>query len=175
MAYSQELSKGYATAAVERFLEHLERFHIDTAQVVVQTDLGAEFDGDTVHYRPESFHQTIESERFKAKHKFNPPACPNANADVESVHASIEWEFYESQCFISQKDFFNKAWSYEFWYNARRKNSSRGNKSPLDLLREKAPQIDPRIILLPPIDLATLKPPQRGYHVPGLTENEKRS
>ena len=168
LAYSQELSKTYATLAVERFLKHLQRFQIDTNQVVIQTDLGHEFDGNAVHYRPGGFHETIEGERFKAKHRFNPPACPNANADVESVHATIETEFFEAEVFINAKDFWQKIWTYQFWYNVSRKNSSRFWKSPLELLSEKAKQIDPRIFLLPPINLSSLMNNQGGYHVCGV-------
>ena len=59
LAYSNELSKTYATLAVERFLRHLQDHGLDTTQIVITTDLGSEFDGDTVHYRPESFHLCI--------------------------------------------------------------------------------------------------------------------
>ena len=72
LAYSNELSKTYATLAVERFLRHLRDHGIDTAEITITTDLGSEFDGDTVHYRPERFHLTIER-RYGAKHRFNPP------------------------------------------------------------------------------------------------------
>src|SRR5437899_7819158 len=47
LAYSNELSKTYATLAVERFLKHLQRYDVDTHQIVITTDLGVEFDGDT--------------------------------------------------------------------------------------------------------------------------------
>jgi len=171
LAYAQELSKTYATAAIQRFLEHLERFHIQTREVVVQTDLGTEFDGQTVYYRPEGFHGTIESTRFQAYHKFNPPACPNANADVESVHSCIEYEFYEAEKFLSVEDFYRKASTYQLWYNVKGKNSSRGWKSPLDLLAEKASHIHPSICLLQPLDLAYLDQ-GGGYHVPGLPVNK---
>ena len=66
-----------ARVAVERFLQHLQRYGVNPRQVIITTDLGTEFDGDTVHYRPESFHLTIQ-QSFGAEHRFNPPACPNA-------------------------------------------------------------------------------------------------
>ena len=166
MAYSNELSKTYSTLGVERFLKHLQQHGVDTHQVIITTDLGTEFDGDTTHYRPESFHLTIQ-ESFGAEHRFNPPACPNANADVESVHHTIETEFFDAQVFQSRGDFFAKAATYQLWYNAARKNSSRGYQSPADLLARKAPHLSPKIFLLHPTPLESLLPPQRGHDVPG--------
>jgi transposase len=166
LAYSNELAKTYSTLAAARFLQHLQRHGVDTGRVIITTDLGTEFDGDTVHYRPESFHLTIQ-QRFGAEHRFNPPACPNANADVESVHHTIETELYDAQCFASRRDFFAKTATYQLWYNAARKNSSRGYKSPADLLALKAPKISPRIFLLHPIPLESLLPQQGGHDVPG--------
>jgi transposase len=166
LAYSQELSKTYATLAADRFLIHLQAHGIDTAKVIIQTDLGSEFDGDTRHYRPESFHGTIQGVH-RAEHRFNPPACPNANADVESVHNAIEGEFYDAQVFGSRADFFAKIATYQLWYNVARKNSSRQWKSPADLLAEKAPHISPKIFLLHPLPLESLLPAEGGQDVPG--------
>ena len=92
---------------MERFLKHLQQHGVDTHQVIITTDLETKFDGDTTHYRPESFHRTIQ-ESFGAEHRFNPPACPNANADVESVHNTIATELFEAQVFHSRGDFFAK-------------------------------------------------------------------
>ena len=169
LAFSDELSKTYATLAVERFLRHLQDHGLDTHDVTITTDLGVEFDGDTVHYRPESFHLTIE-QRYRARHRFNPPSCPNANADVESVHATIETELFDAQCFDHRRDFFAKITTYQLWYNVARKNGSRGYHSPLDLLARKnqdRPQkISPKIFLLHPIPLESLLPNPRGHDVP---------
>ena len=80
LAYSNVLAKTYSTLAVARFLQHLRHHGLDTTKVILTTDLGTEFDGDTLRYRPDSFHLTIQH-RFGAEHRFNPPSCPNANAD----------------------------------------------------------------------------------------------
>jgi transposase len=166
LAYSNELSKTYATFAVDRLLAHLAAHGIDPKTVTIQTDLGTEFDGDTVHRQPEGFVGTIE-QQWGARHRFNPPACPNANADVESVHSAIEGEFFDAQVFGSRADFFAKVATYQLWYNVARKNSSRGWKSPADLLAAKAPGISPKIFLLHPLALETLLPTQGGHDVPG--------
>ena len=174
LTYSQELSKTYATAAIKRFLEHLDRFKIDTKEVVIQTDLGSEFDGGTEDYREDGFHLTIEGPKFEATHKYNPPSCPNANADVESVHATIEGEFYEAETFVSKEDFMRKAATYQFWYNVKRKNSSRGWRSPLDILADKDYCIDPRIFLHHPVNLEYFIDHPGGYHVPRLPDSKER-
>ena len=166
LAYSNELSKTYATLGVARFLPHLRQHGVDTRRVIITTDLGSEFDGDTIHYRPEGFHLTIQ-QSFGAEHRFNPPACPNANADVESVHNTIEAELFDAQVFSSKADFFAKTATYQLWYNAARMNSSRGYKSPADLLAVKAPNLSPKIFLLHPIPLESLLPTIGGHDVPG--------
>ena len=161
LAYSNELSKTYSTLAVDRFLTHLKNHGIQTSQIVITTDLGTENDGDTTHYQVGGFHWTIE-QKHHAQHRFNPPACPNANANVESVHSTIEAELFDAQVFSSKADFFAKTATYQLWYNAARKNSSRAYKSPADLLALKAPQISPTIFLLHPIPLEVSSPPTRG-------------
>jgi transposase len=159
LAYSDELSKTYATLAVERFLRHLQNHGLDTPQVTITTDLGSEFDGDTVHYRPESFHLTIE-QRYGAHHRFNPPSCPNANADVESVHATIETEFFDAQAFDHRRGFFAQISTYQLWYNVARKNGSRGYHSPLDLLAHKNRDRLQKISLLAPPHRPGVSSPQ---------------
>ena len=168
LAYSDELSKTYATFAAERFLQHLKSHGLDTSEIIITTDLGSEFDGGTVDYRPEGFHLTIE-QRHGARHRFNPPSCPNANADVESVHHTIEGEFFDAQAFDSRADFFAKISTYQLWYNVARKNGSRGYLSPLDLLarknKDRPKKISPKIFLLHPIPLESLLPTSRGHDV----------
>ncbi len=168
LAYSQELSKLYATETIKRFLSHLQRFDIDTKKVSIKTDLGSEFDGQTEKYQEDGFHRTIEEDPFHAKHRFNPPASPNFNADVESVHSTIETEFYEAERFINREDFIRKASVYQLWYNVQRKNSSRDWKAPMDCLAQKTKKIDPRILLLNPLFLEQCFYPFGGYHVPRL-------
>jgi transposase len=152
VAYASELSKTYATLAINGLLEHLKAHGVDPAQIQVRTDLGAEFDGDTVHYREDGFHRGIE--RLGATHRFNPPARPNANADVESSHNTIELEFFDIESFSSPAQFMTAASTYQHYFNFGRKNRSRANKTPAQLLREKAPHLSPRALLYPPVFLS---------------------
>ena len=149
LTYSCELSKTYATLTLQRVLAHLAAHGLDLTQLVVRTDLGTEFDGDTVHYRDDGFHGALTS--VGATHRFNPPAHPNANADVESSHATIEPEFFDLESFRDPAHFLAAATTYQHFFNFARKNRSRGDFTPADLLATRAPHLSPKILLLPPI------------------------
>ncbi|MDR2512561.1 MAG: hypothetical protein LBD01_02010 [Puniceicoccales bacterium] len=129
--------------------EHLKIHGVDPKLVEVRTDLGSEFDGDTVHCRPESFHGAIVA--MGARHRFNPPVRTNCNADVESVHATIENEFFDLENFSGRAHFIAAIGTYQHFYNFARKNRSRANKTPVELLREKAPNLHPRILQITPM------------------------
>jgi hypothetical protein len=109
---------------------------------------GLQFDGDTVHYRPEAFHGTIAA--ISARHHFNLPVRPNYDAGVKSVHATIENEFFDLENFSGRAHFMAAAGIYQHFYNFARKNCSRADKTPVELLREKAPDLHPHILSLHP-------------------------
>jgi len=167
LTYADEISKTYAILTAKRLLEHLKKYGVDLTEVVIQSDNGTEFDGGRLNEKLEGFVHAIEK-CFPARHVFIPPGCCNANADVESVHSTIEPEFFDIENFRNRKDFFSKITTYQHYYNLARKNGSRGKKSPLTLLTEKAPKLDPLILILPPIDLCSLLPllAQGVNHVP---------
>ncbi len=65
-------------------------------------------------------------------------------------------------------DFMSKIRTYNIFFNNFRKNSYKDNKSPLEILKETAPEIDTKVTLLPPINLDKVLCPyinKRGYHV----------
>ncbi len=161
VSYATELSKAYATFTVRRVLEHLKRHGINLAEVVVRTDLGTEFDGDTVRYRDDGFHGTITG--LGATHRFNPPAYPNANADVESSHATIEPEFFDLETFSDSDHFLASVTTYQHFFNFARKNRSRTNLTPASLLALRSPLLSPEILLLPPLLLHA----QMGQYLSG--------
>jgi len=171
LAYADEVSVTYSELAARRLLVHLERHGIDPATVVIQSDNGPEFDGTTRHKRDRGFVHTIET-LFGAAHRAIPPGCPNANADVETIHSTIETELYDIERFADVNEFLTKAATYQLWYNIARQNRSRGWKSPLDLLEQKAPKLDARILLLHPVLLnrlrltAPTREPPVAHHLP---------
>jgi len=171
LTYADEISKTYAILTAKRLLEHLKKYGVDLTEVVIQSDNGSEFDGGHLNEEAKGFIHAIEK-CFKARHVYIPPGCCNANADVESVHSTIEPEFFDIENFRNRKDFFSKITTYQHYYNLARKNGSRGKKSPLTLLTEKAPKLNPRILILPPLDLCSLLPllDQGVNHVPSEPE-----
>jgi len=164
LAYSQSYGVAESEAVVRRFLLHLAEQGIDLASVVIQTDGGAEFDGTVVRPKDEGFTHTIEVE-FGATHRVV-PGCPNAQAEAESLHSRIDPEFFDIQDLAGPLDFWQKIATWQNWYNLRRKNSSRGKRSPAENLREVEPKRDLAIFLLPPIHVDTLLAVEGGYDVP---------
>jgi len=98
-----------------------------------------------------------------------PPKSPTWNSDVESFHRIIEDEFYECEQYGSLTEFLKKAYTYQIYFNYRRKNRWRGKKTPEEILREvENGDTDTSSLNLPPIILDNLldKVPMGGYHVP---------
>jgi hypothetical protein len=50
---------------------------------------------------------------FGATHRLLPLGCKNAQADVESIHSTIEPEFYDTEQFADRRDFLQKATTYQ--------------------------------------------------------------
>ena len=165
LAYADGVSATYAELTARRLLSHLQRYGVDLTEVLIQTDRGGEFDGQLVPDRDRGFTHTIETD-FGARHRLIHGGNPNANADVESFHSHEEPEFFDIETFDSPHDFWAKITTYQHYWNLARPNSYKAGRSPLDILHADAPQLDPRILLLPPLDLATLLPSQVGHHVP---------
>lgn len=97
-------------------------------KVTVQTDNGVEFSGTTRKHENNHFSAAVN--KWGAKHRYIPPGHCNANGDVESIHATIEHEFYNLTRFSCRKDFMKKAESYRSFYNLQRPNWSKRIKSP---------------------------------------------
>jgi len=169
VSYGDCLSLNYAEITVRRILEHLQECGIDTTDVDIQTDNGSEFEGGTIREKLSGFVHTIEK-TMGATHTYIPPGCCNANADVESVHATIEPHFFDIETFSSRDDFFAKITIYQHFYNLAQKNASRGDRSPLQILHERDPTLDHRLFMLLPCDLdRTFRDAKVGHLVPGLT------
>ncbi len=147
--YADELSATYASMAAARLLDHLGRGGLDLAQTLLSTDNGSEYGGQERRTRKRGFPATVC--QCGAQHRFLPPATPNAHADVESSHASIEQELFDLECFNSRTEFFDKARIYQHWWNFARPNYSKGGKTPAQILQHEG--LDPCLLLLDPLDL----------------------
>ena len=155
VAFADEYNEQYSTILTETYLGHLKSFGIDVKEVTIQTDNGSEFGAKKRDIKTPGFVNTIAIEHG-AKHQYIPPGCSNANADVESFHATIEREFFDLEEFSSRKEFFQKAQVYQSFYNFARPNFSKGTKSPLQILLEDRPNISPAVLNFPVYDLDAL-------------------
>jgi len=91
-----------------------------------------------------------------AQHQYIPPGCSNANADVESFHATIEFEFFDLESFSSRDEFFKKVQVYQSFYNFTRPNFSKKGRTPIQILLEDRPDISPEVLNFPVYDLDAL-------------------
>ena len=165
LAYADELSAFNAELVAHRFLAHLQHCG-------VPTHTGSEF------ISGKGVKATVE-QTFKGTHRFNPPGCPNANADVESVHNTIETEFLDREMFINPDHFIAKVRCYQDYYNLYRTICTKARRSPLQVLRDKNQArpdhegaVNENVLLLQPIHVDTMlsqRTPQiqqGGQHLP---------
>ncbi len=152
LAFANEYNEQYSEILTELFLRHLRSFGIDLSDVIIQTDNGSEFGAKKRDIKTPGFVNTIMVE-YEAEHRYIPPGCPNANADVESFHSTIEREFFDLESFKSKEDFFNKATVFQSFYNFVRPNFSKKGKTPLQIFIEDYPGISTEILHFPVYDL----------------------
>ena len=155
VSYASELSATYACLCIKRFIEHLHRCGKDLSKVHIYTDNGAEFGGGEKRERDRGFHALVEKQ-LGANHHFNPTATPNANADVESFHNLIQKELFERESFNSKQDFLAKVTSYQNYFNLARPISTKGYRTPLQVLTAKDHTPREKLLLLEPVFLDTL-------------------
>lgn len=155
LAFSNELSLTYATLFAQYIIQHLQDSGVDLSQATWQSDNGSEFIGSWQAKTDSIFTQTIESVPGQ-KHRTIPPGAHRFQADVETVHNLIEFEFFEIESFAHRADFLAKANTYQLWFNLVRKNSGKENKTPWTLIQEKQKDSNPRLPMLPPVLLENL-------------------
>lgn len=182
LGYGQEYNERYSTIMTEKYIEYLKSHGISSGEITIQTDNGSEFGGGRRRNIYESsFVHTIEM-KLGAKHCYIPPRCSNANADVESVHATIEREFFDLEYFTDEEEFWVKVQAYQYFYNIVRPNFSKKGKTPLQIITEDRPKISANVVNFPVVDLdaefrhrhggneRSCKKKVRGQHLPKLPE-----
>ena len=173
---SRELSLSHATLFAEVIGIWLKEHGVKVEGTIWQSDGGSEFIGSWQAKKKSAFIKGIEN--LGAEH-FQIPKV-TYNADVEAVHNTIEFEFYDIEGFNGKGDFFAKASTYCGHYNLLRKNSNRKDRSPYDTLMETQEDIDPKVLTLPALDLDRLLEyklnknyTQGGHDVPRLSFNSE--
>jgi len=153
--------------------EHLRRCGVDMTRLSFQTDNGSEFIGCYRQDRSrDGFERVVAG--FGSTHKRIPVKAWSYNSDVETVHGTIEREFYDIENFESIADFHRRVASYQAWYNLVRLNSNKDCMSPWQIIKRLCPKMDEALARLPPVMLDWVGPDyitrdqlsQRGYHVP---------
>jgi transposase len=139
LGFSDELSELTARTMADYMLSRL-RAQMADHEIIVQTDNGVEFSGTVRHFEKSTFSQQVE--KYQAKHVFIPPKLCNANGDVESIHNTIEKEFYDLTTFRSRLDFMHKAETYRLFYNLERPNSYKAMKTPWLITQQDWPDQD---------------------------------
>jgi RNA recognition motif-containing protein len=169
LGFSDERSLTNAMFFTEYINEHLKKYGLIIENGIRQTDNGSEYVGSWSAKEPSVYTLKIESE--KLIHGTIPPGAHRFQSDVETVHNLIETEFYEIEKFKDRRDFMEKTYTYQLFFNLERPNTYKENKSPWQLAKEKRPDIPKEALMLLPVDLDELLDKKiaiqdlRGYDV----------
>jgi len=171
-AYADENNTTYASLFAKYVIEHLKSYGIKTTRIVWQTDNGIEYIGNV----RKKINRLSAFEKVLAKNKIDhqriPPRASYLQGDVETFHRIVEDELYDIESYKNEIEFLGKAYAYQLYFNYIRKNRYRENKAPVEILRERFPEMTEGILNFPPIRLESLldscykKECKGGYHVP---------
>ena len=138
------------------YINHfLKKFNILPESAMRQTDNGSEYIGSWNARESSAYTKTIESLPGQW-HNTIFPGAHRMQSDVETIHNLMETEFYEIESFSNRHDFICKAASYQLAFNLHRPNSYKEHKTPWQLAQEKRPDLDQRLLMIPPVDLDKL-------------------
>jgi transposase len=181
LGFANDLSLSHATVFAELVIEWYRQHQIKLPGSTWNHDGGSEFIGAWNAKEPSSYQQVLAAAEIGGLQ------IPKTtyNAEVETIHNTIEFEFFEVERFKDRADFFRKASSYQWWYNCDRRNCYRQDLSPREILAAVAPEINPSILLLPVIDLdlaleqkvsyVMRQRRKRGHDVPGLAPGSSQA
>jgi transposase len=170
LAYAQERSLACANLFAELLIAHFKSNGVALGGCTFQTDNGSEFIGSWNAKDDSAFTKTIEAVTGLV-HRTIPPGAHTWQSDVETAHRLIEDEFYEVEHFKGRKNFIEKAYSYNWWFNVARKNSYKENQTPLEIIEKCELKISPLIAEWTPVYLDELinqkldSQLKGGYHV----------
>jgi transposase len=152
LAYANQKTAVNACLFARILCGHLHKYGVEMEKLKFQTDNGSEFIGC---FRQDRTRDGFESivEGFGATHKRIPPRAWSYNSDVETVHSTIELEFFDLENFSGLNDFHQRIASYQAWYNLLRANMNKGFKSPWQIIQQINPKLNIELVRLPPIML----------------------
>ena len=154
LGFADERSLTHSTIFANYINYWLSKFNVLPPHSIRQTDNGSEYCGSWQSKSPSGYTLAVESLPGQT-HQTIFPGAHRMQSDVETVHNLIEMDFYEieSDSFKNRLDFMKKAYSYQLFFNLHRPNTYKENKTPWELARQKRPDLDRRLLMLPPIDL----------------------
>ena len=155
LGFANNISLTHAQLFAVYINHFLKKFKALPENSMRQTDNGSEYIGSWNAKNPSAYTRSIESLPGQW-HNTIFPGAHRMQSDVETIHNLMEMEFYEIEQFKSRQDFLNKATAYQLFFNLHRPNSYKEHKSPLQLVKEKKPDLDQRLLMIPPVDLDKL-------------------
>ncbi len=157
LAYAKEKSASNACLFMQILLNPLRACGVPLKGLKVQTDNGSEFIGCYRQDRSrDGFEKTVQG--FTCVHKRIPVRAWSYNSDVETVHATIESEFFDLENFTSVPDFHQRVAAYQGYYNWVRPNSNKHHHSPWQIVNQQWPKMTLDLARLPPLMLDWLGP-----------------
>jgi transposase len=153
--YADERSIAYATLFTEYVSVKLQEAKADLSRTRRQSDNGSEYVGSWQKRGPSAYTLKVESVKGQ-HHQTIPPGAHRWQADVETVHNLDEKDFYELEQFVDRKDFLEKAYSYQLFFNLERPNTGKENQTPWQIAREKEPGLSIQAAMIPPVFLDEL-------------------
>ena len=172
LGYADEQTAVNACLFARIIAQHLRDCGIKTQDMKFQTDNGHEFIGcKRQDGHRDGFATTVEA--FGAIHKRIPIKAWSYNSDVETVHSTIETEFFDLENFSNPRDFHQRIATYQAWYNLLRPNMNKDGLSPWQIISKLQPKTRPHLPRLPPLMIDWISPDyierdklsQRGYDV----------
>lgn len=173
LAYANEKTAVNACLFAQILAAHLKTCGVQIEGIRCQTDNGSEFIGCTRQDGSrDGFEKTVQA--FGGRHKRIPPKAWSYNSDVETVHSTIEEEFFDIENFSSIRDFHQRVASCQAYYNLVRPNRNKQKKSPWQIVHEIWPTMTIELAKLQPFMLDWIGPDYitkdeitlRGYDVP---------
>ncbi len=155
LGFANERSLTHAQLFAVYINHFLKKFNALPKESLRQTDNGSEYIGSWNAKEPSAYTRTIELLRGQ-RHQTIYPGAHRMQSDVETIHNLMEAEFYEIENFKNRSDFMAKATAYQLFFNLHRPNSYKEHKTPWLLAKQKKPNLDQHLLMIPPVDLDRL-------------------
>lgn len=125
----------------KRVCEHPARHGVHLLQVQWQTDNGSEFMDDAHHRGLPSTVRAMGTAPITTSRR----KAYTWQSDVETLHRLVEDEFFDGESLRNVPEFWAKVDTYRWYFDLGRPNRGKGRLTSLEILRQRAPNLDPAI------------------------------